>query len=254
MPIISVLTPAQKSRSELLVDAGHSVSQQQLPPSWTLEWLVQEDGDDPALGDAISIFPFASYEANGRQLGEGPTRNLALNRARGELVHVLDCDDLLLPDALLTAIEIFTRHPEIHWVAGRADDLLEDGSRVPVPLSVPPGFIGPGALSATMCQGSIPQWPVHTAGLTIRRSTVHALGGWGSYPCGADVCLFSALSELTPGYLPATVTWLYRKHPGQVTASRDWKDLTPTIVRKRIEAIRELGLSLSATPITRHQA
>lgn len=147
MPTVSIITAAEKSRRDFLIEAGHSVAAQELPPGWALEWVVQEDGADPALAEAVGQFPFASHQANRQRLRAGPTRNLALARARGELLRTLDSDDLLLPDALAAAIEVFARHPEIHWVAAQADDLLPDGRRAPFATSVATGPIPAGLVS-----------------------------------------------------------------------------------------------------------
>ncbi|WP_204809275.1 glycosyltransferase [Mycobacterium riyadhense] len=246
MPIISVLTPTQQARRDFLLEAGRSLMNQALPPSWTLEWIVQEDGESPKLSEDVALFPFARYQSNRKQLGEGQTRNLALVRALGELVHVLDDDDLLLPGALAMAIDTFANYPQIHWVAAQVDDLLPGNRRVSITAPITPGIIEPGVVNDYICDVCARNepflWPVHTAGLTIRTTTIRALGGWGSYPVGADVALLTALTELTPGYLLSTITWLYRRHSQQVTASNDWKDLAPQIAAQRITAIRELGL------------
>ncbi|MDO3332797.1 Uncharacterised protein [Mycobacteroides abscessus subsp. bolletii] len=245
MPTISILTPAQKVRRAFVMEAGESIAAQNLPDGWDLEWVVQEDGEQPGLGDDIAWFPFARYEPNNQQLGEGQTRNLALTRAVGEFVHVLDSDDLLLPDAMATAINAFGQYPQIHWVAAQGDDLLADGSRVSFQLPIEIGLVEPGIVGDYLCHNHADSFlPVHTAGLTMRTTTTRALGGWGSYPRGADACLLAALVELTTGYVPPAVTWLYRKHPGQVTATLDWDEVSRQVAIQRITAIRELGLNL----------
>lgn len=245
MPTISILTPAQKVRRAFVMEAGESIAAQNLPDEWDLEWVVQEDGEQPGLGDDIARFPFARYEPNNQQLGEGQTRNLALTRAVGEFVHVLDSDDLLLPDAMATAIDAFGQYPQIHWVAAQGDDLLADGSRVSFQLPIEIGLVEPGIVGDYLCHNHPGSFlPVHTAGLTVRTTTTRALGGWGSYPRGADACLLAALVELTTGYVPPAVTWLYRKHLGQVTATLDWDEVSRQVAIQRITAIRELGLNL----------
>lgn len=244
MPTVSIITAAEKSRRDFLIEAGHSVAAQELPPGWALEWVVQEDGADPALAEAVGQFPFASHQANRQRLRAGPTRNLALARARGEFLRMLDSDDLLLPDALAAAIEVFARHPEIHWVAAQADDLLPDGRRAPFATSVATGPIPAGLVSQYLLQHRPAN--VHPAGLTIRTATARALGGWGGLPVREDTYLLAALAELTPGYLLPTVTWLYRKHPGQI--SRTLEDQLPAVKAmgaQRVAAIREAGLRLS---------
>ena len=239
MPIVSVLTPAQRSRRDFLMQAGQSVTSQVLPSGWTLEWLVQEDGQQPSLQTDVAQFGCAEYESNNEQLGAGETRNLALRRVQGDLVHVIDSDDLLLPGALSAAINAFADNSEIHWVAAQADDLLLSGERVPFAAAIAVGPISPGVVNDYISAGHDPYLPVHPAGLTIRTDTVRALGGWGAYPCAEDVWLLAALSELTPGYLLPEVTWLYRKHPQQITAANRWKDLGPQIATQRRDALRK---------------
>lgn len=245
VPLLSVLTAAHAGRADLLAEAGESLAAQRLPSGWELEWIVQEDGPAPELAPAAERFPFASYAANGEQLGAATTRNLGLTRACGELVHVLDSDDVLLPDALAVAIEAFRAHPEIHWVAAQADDLLPDGTRVPFESPIPPGPIAAGVISSTI--GEDHSLPVHPASLTMRTATVRALGGWVANPRGDDNALLIAIAELAPGYLTPEVTWLYRKHPAQITIQPHFPVLEPiawTLVRQRLAALREVGLRL----------
>lgn len=58
---------------------------------------MQEDGAEPGLEALLREVPCVRYEANSAQLGLAQTRNLALSRVTGELVQVLDHDDVLLP-------------------------------------------------------------------------------------------------------------------------------------------------------------
>lgn len=241
MPLLSVLTATHDGRAELLAEAGRSVAAQELPQGWELEWLVQEDGPAEAPDTGLP----SGHQANGAPLGIAPTRNLALARAAGELVHVLDSDDLLLPGALAVAIKAFARHPRIHWVAAQADDLLPGGTRVPYAMRLPPGLIEPGEISAFLATHG--QAPIHCAGLTMRTATLRALGGWVGNPRAEDVALLAALAELTPGYLTPEVTWLHRKHSAQTTRRADWATLgevSLTMIHQRLVALREIGLRL----------
>jgi glycosyl transferase family 2 len=245
MPVLSVLTAVHSGRAEFLAEAGESLVVQRLPAGWELEWTVQEDGPAPELGGLVERFPFARYGANGEQLGAATTRNLGLTRARGELTHVLDSDDLILPGGLAAAVEAFTAHPRIHWVAGRADDLLPDRTRVAFPPVIPPGVIEPGVVSGRLDERE--PLPVHPAGLTMRTATVRALGGWVANPRGDDNALMIAITELAAGYLTPEVTWLYRKHADQITGLAYFPRLEPiswTLVRQRLAALREVGLRI----------
>jgi glycosyltransferase involved in cell wall biosynthesis len=247
MPLLSVLTAANAGRADLLARAGESVAEQRLPEGWTLEWIVQEDGPAPSLAPVVERFPFGRHAAHGEQLGIATTRNLALTRVDGELVHVLDSDDELLPSAISVALTAFAAFPSVHWVAAQADDLLPDGERRPFALEYPAGYVEPGKINEfTLVRG---EPPIHCAGLTMRTRSVRALGGWAANPRSEDSALFVALAELTPGYVTPEVTWLHRLHTAQTTGEHAWRTLraeSMTMVRQRLAALRELGLELGA--------
>src|SRR4051794_35758529 len=145
MPKVSVITATHAPGATFLTDTGDSVAAQSLPDGWDLEWLVQEDGASPQLEeDVTDRWPMAvRYSANGRQFGPGATRNSALARAHGDLVQVLDHDDVLLPGALALQIGKFEQYP-IHWAVAAADDLLDDGSRKSWGSAIPFGLVEPG--------------------------------------------------------------------------------------------------------------
>lgn len=246
MPLMSVLTPAQLGRAEFLAEAGRSLEDQELPAGWRLEWVIQEDGDSPGLPATLEAFRLVRYQANGQSFGAAVTRNLALSRARGVLSHMLDSDDLLLPGALAAIITAFETYPRIHWVAGQADDLLWDTTRIPFPPRMPPGYVERGALNAYLDRHGEP--PVHPAGLTYRTETARALGGWVASPRWEDLALLVAFAELTPGFITNELTWLYRKHAEQTTGQSAWASLhdeSMAVIRQRINALRALGLHVA---------
>ncbi|MFI9380653.1 glycosyltransferase family A protein [Kutzneria sp. NPDC052558] len=243
MPLLSVLTAAHAGRAELLAEAGNSVAAQQLPPGWELEWVVQEDGVAPELERVVKQFPFARHAANLEQLGIAMTRNVALSRIDGSLVHVLDSDDLLLPGALSVAIAAFASHPRVHWVAAQADDLLSDGTRKSFALEWPAGLVEPGAFGLYVEERG--ELPVHCAGLTLRPGIVRAVGGWAANPRSEDTAMMVAVAELTPGYITPEVTWLHRLHDTQTTGAGSWRSLgdeSVLMVRQRLAALRATAL------------
>ncbi|RAS64071.1 glycosyl transferase family 2 [Lentzea atacamensis] len=243
MPVISVLTPAHPGRAEYVREAGESLARQELPEGWELEWVVQEDAVTAELD--LAAFPFTRHELNGERLGIAITRNLALTRASGELVHVLDSDDRLLPGALAVAIKAFQDFPDIHWVATQADDLLPDRSRKAFDPLISPGHLEAGAVNdyvlAHIDDRGMGRWPFHHGCMTMRADTVRALGGWAAIPRSEDGLLLAALCEVTPGYFTPEVTWLVRQHDTRSSRSGDWHRLLPqsmAMIRRRIEAIR----------------
>ena len=168
-----------------------------------------------------------------------------MSRASGELIHVLDSDDLLLPDALAVAIAAFSADPRIHWVAAQADDLLSDHTRKPYPLRFPTGHVAAGVINAFTLDHDEP--PISCAGLTMRTDTVRALGGWAANPCSEDIALFAAIAELTPGYITPEVTWLIRQHGERTTRRDNWgrlREQSVAMIRQRINALQALGFRL----------
>ena len=249
MPLVSVLTPAHPGRAEFLGEAGRSLSSQELPQGWDFEWVVQEDGPTPELADVVRELPFARYQANGESLGIGTTRNLALTRANGELVNVLDSDDLLLPTALRTAIEAFDEYPRVHWVAAQAYDLLPDGTQQAFSPLISPGYLEPGVVNAFLAvHGRLPFIP---AGMTLRTNTTRAVGGWAANPRAEEGMMLAAITELTPGYLTPEVTWLVRQHEHRTTGQPIWKTRLMTesmaMIEQRVAALRAVGMRMDLT-------
>lgn len=251
MPRISILTTEYAPTAMYVEDTINSVTQQVLPEGWDYEWIIQEDGSDPRMGHRLRKIPHVQYEANGSQLGIAATRNLALARASGDLVQLLDHDDVLLPCALSTLLPAFN-NPDVHWAVGQADDLLADGKRASWDSALPYGIVPAGAANdwAIDHDGN---WPVHCAGLMVRASTLRAIGGWVGIPSDDDIAMFAGLSEVAAGYNEKTVTWLYRQHTQQIHRSEKWKVRESEgryIAVQRVAALRESGFRLSADAAT----
>ena len=102
MPLISILSSVYAPSATHLDETIASVQKLALPDGWELEWVVQEDGAEPSLGDRLRTLDIVNYQANSAQFGLAVTRNLALARVSGSLVQALDHDDILLPEALTT--------------------------------------------------------------------------------------------------------------------------------------------------------
>jgi glycosyltransferase involved in cell wall biosynthesis len=246
---VSIITAAYAPLSDYFEKTIESVVQQELPPGWELEWLVQEDGETPTLAATLANVQCAAYSPNRAHTGIAATRNLALTRATGSIVHILDHDDVMLPGALLRLLPLFD-DKNIHWVVGQADDLLPDGTRREYESALPFGRIPAGVVNnwAIDHDGN---WPIHCAGLFMRTQLVRAIGGWGGTPVDDDIIMFSALSECVDGYNSPETTWLYRIHERQTHKSAQWRERSSDgrrIALQRIEAIRGVGIKVTRDP------
>src|SRR4051812_239659 len=114
MNIISIVTPAHAPSVPFLREAYASLVEQEMPSEWDWQWVVQEDGQTGAVADALPDDPRVSI-GTGRKAGAATTRNMALSRATGSLVKVLDADDRLTPGALARDITTFAEHDNVTW-------------------------------------------------------------------------------------------------------------------------------------------
>lgn len=251
MPLISIITPLYKPDLDHLRQTVDGVAHQALPgPHWSIEWIVQEDGPTRSVAPETLGLGQGTYEANGAHLGVAATRNIALGRARGDLVQVLDQDDYLLPHALATLAPHFD-NPAIHWAIAQADDLNPDGSRTSWQSVLPYGVIKPGlANSVAIARGG--NWVVHCAGLMLRAAVLRALGGWVTGWGDDDVVMFAGVSEVAHGYNDPAITWLYRQHPGQLHRRPESQARSKSgrqMALQRAVAMRTAGVRITTEPL-----
>ena len=103
---ISILTPVGKHHAAYLPQAWESIRRQQIPAPWLVRWYVQEDGPPSPAQSFVQTLDskVAQYAASGLSGGAAEARNLALARAHGEMVMLLDADDELAPDAVARVV------------------------------------------------------------------------------------------------------------------------------------------------------
>ena len=243
MSLISIITPTYNPVPEHLLAAYESVRSQTMPSGWDWEWLVQEDGqtrkaEDILPADARIVFGRA------RHGGSAITRNFALSHARGDLVKNLDGDDILTPGALGRDITNMQRN--VRWTCSRVLDLMPDGTTIGFDNDPEPGRIEPGYVFDHWKSHNY-RLPIHPTTICIDRQLVIALGGWMAVPGSDDTGMFVAASLLSPGYFESEVGLLYRKWPGQGTASAEHTEAYEW--RTRMHLIEERGEAIRAGEI-----
>src|ERR1039458_5787847 len=112
--LISVITPTHKPEAPYLEEAYEGLCAQDV--NW--EWVLQFDGERWDMPSYLLGDDRVRLECNGKHLGVAMTRNRACVRARGELVQVLDSDDVLLPGATRVLMEAVLR-TGVAYAAGR---------------------------------------------------------------------------------------------------------------------------------------
>lgn len=214
MPVVSVITACHPDMRKFLNQSAHSVLSQSLPANWALEWCLQFDGENQPddLGFVDSRVLLGS---NHTHLGTAETRNRAIARSAGDVLIQLDGDDMLVPGALTSLLPHF-EDKRIGWVTGRADDLHLDGTTEPFIPSMT-GDIAEGQVSTYWLDGHL--LPFHSAGFCARRELILRAGMYPKLKAAEDIGLVLAVTDAAAGRVIADLTTLYRKWPGQTTAS-----------------------------------
>ncbi|GGK11402.1 glycosyl transferase [Pilimelia terevasa] len=242
MNTISVITACHGPSVPYLAAAYDSLRRQVLPAGWGWEWCVQEDGQ---TGSVAEVLPQDERikPGQGRPGGAGITRNMALARSAGQLVKVLDADDLLTDGALARDIAVLSADGSIGWVVSSVLDLLPDGQTVSWERADPAGgpLRGSEVIDYFVKNGY--RLPIHPATMCIRRSLALALGGWMALPGGEDTGLLLAACALTDGYFNAEPGLLYRKHPDQITQHAGFTEPEEWVTRMSLIEARAAALS-----------
>ncbi|WP_119301739.1 glycosyltransferase family A protein [Dongia deserti] len=133
-PLVTILIPTY-NRATLLPDAVRSCLEQSWRP---IEILVIDDGSEQDVAAALQTFGDAVRLHRKPHGGVASARNLGIRLARGEFVHFLDSDDLLLPHAIERNVGAFAAIPDATLCFGMALERNLPGVAVPK-IRVPNG-------------------------------------------------------------------------------------------------------------------
>jgi glycosyltransferase involved in cell wall biosynthesis len=210
---LTVLTPVHAAGSGFLDETAASVASVSLPPGWRLEWVVQEDGDDPVLRERVEALG-GLYGANRVRGGASVTRNMALLRARGEVTFSLDADDTLTPGGLAELLSVLD--DETGWLAG--GHVTPDGTP---DQDWDPARATRWPVLALARHGSR-DWGFHPNNLLVRTALLWRVGGWPALAGMEDKMLVMALNTVSAGASTAIPTVVYRRHSGQSIATESF--------------------------------
>lgn len=164
-------------------------------------------------------------------LGTSASRNLALSVARGELIMMLDGDDVWLPGTLRRAVSLIDEHPTVGMVMAPAlwwyswtgepgvrdrVDFAEGRGVRASRLYAPPDML----VNFLRRPTSIPS----VSSVVLRSEAVTAVGGFEEEFRGAydDHVLFTKIVLKNPVYVDDRWWVRYRRHPDSLTSSSRW--------------------------------
>lgn len=238
---VTVITAVHGPSARFLPDAYGSLCAQRLPAGWEWEWVVQQDGTTDEVRPHLPDDARVSFR-QGRPGGPGVARTIALARAGGAYVKVLDADDQLTPGALARDLAVLEAHPTIGWTTSRVLDLLPDGSTAGFPGDPDEGPVERGTVLGHWTRDGF-RLPVHPASLCVRRELLVALGGWMALPASEDTGLLLALDAVSRGWFSAAAGLLYRKWDGQVTGQAAHVDPAERAARTAVAEARARALA-----------
>jgi glycosyltransferase involved in cell wall biosynthesis len=246
-PRVSVLMAA-RNHERYAADAVASVIEQDYEP---LELIAIDDDSDDATGEVLEAraaeAPMGRLRVirHERQEGIAATRAHALRLARGELIAMLDSDDLWLPGKLGPQVELLAAEPGVGLVHA-AFEAFDSASGEPVPWS-PEWDHGGDQLVELVRVGCF----VMPGTVLMRRAAIEQRGvgfvnpGYDSYD---DYLLFLVLAlDWKLAYEERTVM-RYRRHSRNLTntlfagnLARARADLLEKFLREFPEASHRLG-------------
>ena len=176
-------------------------------------------------------------------------RNLALSLARGQLIRMIDHDDIMLPGALWRDIRTMDAHPDIAFCTSSTINNDPSGEYDGGWLDPPEGPLE---------LGQIYNWwrerdcviPIHPATACVRTAHLRAVGGWMALqPMTEDVGMLVALNELWPGWFNSKRSLEYRIWPDQtstpLTEDDPVRQASCEAVSQRAKALRALRKQMS---------
>ena len=230
LPRVSIITTVLNGET-YLAEAIESVLEQRTDIAW--EMLLVDDGSCDG-SEAIAREYARQYpgkirvlqHAGGVNRGISASRNLGLKHARGELLALLDADDVWLPNLLATQVSLVDQRPEVAMVYASAERWIDfdlpfdpvSGSQgrnyVPalIPASEAPGIIRAPKLlewfsndeSMTPC----------TCTVLVRTAIARALGGFVNSLRGLydDQAFYAKLALEETVYVRLECLARYRQH------------------------------------------
>jgi glycosyltransferase involved in cell wall biosynthesis len=182
---------------------------------------ILDDGsrdDTPVVGRALAAEdPRVTYQRHARNLGHIATYNEGLDWARATYTVVLSADDMLAPDALQRAREVFDAHPEVVMVHGAAVDFRDIPPAVTPPSAAEVRVMSGMEFVAECCAGI--GNPIRTPTVVVRTSVQKAVGGYlPELPHAGDLEMWLRLSgQGCIAEIKSAVQAFYRVHDDNMT-------------------------------------
>lgn len=212
--------------ADYLAEAIEGVIEQTYP-HWEL-LLIDDGSSDNSLQIARNYaqqYPekiFCYQHADKGNHGVAASRNLGIEKARGEYLAILDSDDVWLPEKLASQLKDLEKHPEVglhceasqywySWNDERLDDLV-------IPVGCPEGIYKPMELLSLLYPFGPGAAPC-PSGIIVKREAAQAVDGFveafvGPVQFYEDQAFLVKLYSTVPVYISSAYHNLYRQRKG----------------------------------------
>lgn len=201
LPKISIVTASFNS-AHTIRDTIESVRRQDYP-DW--EHVVMDGGSTDGTLDILREYPHLIWVSE-RDQGHYHAMNKGIQRARGEIVNMLNADDCYRPGALRAVAEAFQAHPE--WVALFGDIVYVNGQGTEIYRREEAIYDYRVLVHSGVC------YVIHQT--LFYKKSLHERLGWYDYQRYKNTCDYDFILKLgragwTVGHIPALLVD-YRYH------------------------------------------
>lgn len=126
--LVSVVVPSFNGE-RFISQTIKSILEQDYPG---LELIIVDDGSSDRSADIVSSFKDSRlrFYINRRNQGIAKTRNIALDKVRGEYVTFFDHDDIMLPKAISKRVEFLKQNQKAQAVFGYTEAVINSHNKV----------------------------------------------------------------------------------------------------------------------------
>jgi glycosyltransferase involved in cell wall biosynthesis len=226
--LVDIIIPAYNP-GEYLVDAVKSCLSQKYK-YYTI--TVIDDNSTEDIKSLLKDFPSVNYIRNDKNLGPGASRNVGIKATSGDLISLLDADDIMHPKKLKASVDIFEKMPNIGMTCGNYQ-ILVNRKRFMKPFYKRPIKVN---LSVLMRQNF-----VASGSTTFKRSVVEDVGLFNEeYWISEDYDMWIRIAEKYPIEYIHQILYYYSVIPkGDSLTQRD--DIQINHINN-IEEIREASI------------
>lgn len=155
--LVSIITPLAPDRYDHLQELSQSIRRSRIPHDANIEWLIQVDGpigqeldeilssiQQECVHDGIIMIPESHHYPGGAAVA----RNLAASRSQGDVLIMIDADDLIKADFISQVIGVI-ENEEVDFVYVLAEEYIVSENKIVPPEQKPgrgTGKITPGSL------------------------------------------------------------------------------------------------------------